>query len=91
MFKNFNKKVAKYKTALNDFTPVPEGGRRKEAEKIINQAKQSIDNEKRSAINEIKNQVANLSVDIASKVIDKEMDKDNNHEDYIAKLINDQK
>ena len=62
-----------------------------EAEKIINQAKQSIDNEKRSAINEIKNQVANLSVDIASKVIDKEMDKDNNHEDYIAKLINDQK
>ena len=62
-----------------------------EAEKIINQAKQSIDNEKRSAINEIKNQVANLSVDIASKVIDKEMDKDNNHEDYIEKLINDQK
>ena len=62
-----------------------------EAEKIINQAKQSIDNEKRSAMNEIKNQVAKLSVDIASKVIDKEMDKDNNHEDYIAKLINDQK
>ena len=62
-----------------------------EAEKIIVQAKQSIDNEKRSAMNEIKNQVANLSVDIASKVIDKEMDKDNNHEDYIAKLINDQK
>ena len=42
-------------------------------------------------MNEIKKQVASLSVDIASKVIDKEMDKDNNHEDYITKLINDQK
>ena len=54
------------------------------------QAKQSIDNEKRAAMNEIKNQVANLSVDIAGKVIDKEMEKNNNHEDYIAKLLNDQ-
>ena len=61
-----------------------------EAEKLINQAKQSIDNEKRVAMNEIKNQVASLSVDIASKVIDKEMDKNNNDEDYIAKLIEDQ-
>ncbi|MEC7880167.1 MAG: F0F1 ATP synthase subunit B [Bacteroidota bacterium] len=61
-----------------------------EAEKIIVQAKQSIDNEKRAAMNEIKNQVANLSVDIASKVIDKEMEKNNNHEDYINKLLDDQ-
>jgi len=41
-------------------------------------------------MNEIKNQVANLSVDIAGKVIDKEMGQNNNHEDYIAKLLNDQ-
>ena len=61
-----------------------------EAEKIIVKAKQSIDNEKRAAMNEIKNQVANLSVDIASKVIDKEMEKNNNHEDYINKLLDDQ-
>ena len=39
---------------------------------------------------EIKNQVAILSVDIASKVIDKEIDKNNNHEDYIAKLLDEQ-
>ena len=61
-----------------------------EAEKIIVKAKQSIDNEKRAAMNEIKNQVAILSVDIASKVIDKEMEKNNNHEDYINKLLDDQ-
>ena len=41
-------------------------------------------------MNEIKNQVANLSVEIASKVIDKEMNKNNNHEDYINKLLEDQ-
>jgi F0F1-type ATP synthase membrane subunit b/b' len=41
-------------------------------------------------MNEIKNQVANLSVEIASKVIDKEMKKNNNHEDYINKLLEDQ-
>lgn len=48
-----------------------------EGDKIIAAAKSSIENEKRAAINEIKNQMASLSVGIAEKLIQKELsDKD---------------
>ncbi len=48
-----------------------------EADKIIASAKSAIENEKRAAINEIKNQMASLSVGIAEKLIQKELsDKD---------------
>ncbi|MBI9066675.1 MAG: F0F1 ATP synthase subunit B [Salinivirgaceae bacterium] len=44
-----------------------------EAESIIKSAKSAIENEKRAAINEIKNQIATLSVDIAEKILSKEL------------------
>ena len=47
----------------------------------------SIENEKRSAMNEIKNQVADLSIDIASKVLEQELDTNKNHQEYINKLL----
>ena len=50
-----------------------------EADKIIAQAQESIQNEKRAAITELKNQVAQISLDIAEKVIDSELDKDDLH------------
>ena len=62
-----------------------------EAEKILTQARSSIENEKRAAMNEIKNQVADLSIEIASKVLEQELDKDKNHQDYIDKLLNEKK
>ena len=46
-----------------------------EADKIIAQAQESIQNEKRAALNELKNQVAQISLEIAEKVIDSELDK----------------
>lgn len=44
-----------------------------QANKIIEQAKATIENEKLSAINEIKHQVANLSIDIAEKIVKEEL------------------
>ena len=41
-----------------------------EANKIISQAQEAIQNEKRAAVNELKNQVAKISLEIAEKVID---------------------
>jgi len=47
------------------------------ADKMIVNAQQAIENEKKSAIAELKNQVAALSVEIAEKVVRKELsDKD---------------
>ena len=64
---------------------------RSEAENILAQARISIENEKRSAMNEIKNQVADLSIDIASKVLEQELDDNKNHQDYIDKLLKEKK
>ncbi|MCQ2375812.1 MAG: F0F1 ATP synthase subunit B [Salinivirgaceae bacterium] len=44
-----------------------------ESQKIIDQALALIENEKRAAINELKNEVATLSVEIAEKVLGKEL------------------
>ena len=61
------------------------------AENILLQARNSIENEKRSAMNEIKNQVADLSIDIASKVLEQELDTNKNHQEYIYKLLKEKK
>ena len=44
-----------------------------QANKIIEQAKATIENEKLAAITDLKNQVADLSIDIAEKVVKKEL------------------
>lgn len=58
-----------------------------EADKIIQQAKQAIENEKRSAVNEIKNQMAKLSVDIAEKLLQKELSNDKQQKELIENLL----
>ena len=44
-----------------------------EADAIIASAKVAIESEKRAAINDIKNQVASLSIEIAEKILSKEL------------------
>ena len=46
---------------------------RAQANKMIEQAKTTIENEKLAAITDLKNQVADLSIDIAEKVVKKEL------------------
>jgi F-type H+-transporting ATPase subunit b len=58
-----------------------------EADKIIAQAQEAIQNEKRVAINELKNQVAQISLDIAEKVIDTELDSREKQAQLIEKLL----
>ncbi len=45
-----------------------------EADKIIESARESIRNEKMAAINELKNQVADLSIEIAEKILMRELE-----------------
>ncbi|MCX2681187.1 F0F1 ATP synthase subunit B [Galbibacter sp. EGI 63066] len=56
-----------------------------EADKMIQQARQSIDSEKQAALADLKNQVASLSVEIAEKVIKRELSSN----DRQLKLVDD--
>ena len=55
-----------------------------EADKILSSAKEQIANEKMKAITELKNSVAVLSIDIAEKVLKKELNNKANQEDFIS-------
>ncbi|SDR93141.1 F0F1 ATP synthase subunit B [Christiangramia echinicola] len=61
------------------------------ADKIVADAKRSIDLEKQSAMAELKNHVAELSVEIAEKIVRKELSGKNEQHQMIEKMIGDAK
>ncbi|MCK4699986.1 MAG: F0F1 ATP synthase subunit B [Bacteroidales bacterium] len=58
-----------------------------EAKKIITGAKVKIESEKEAALDEIKNQVAGFSIEIAEKILKKKLDKTKDQKDLIDELI----
>lgn len=60
-----------------------------EADRIMNDARKAIESEKLAAINELKNQVALLSVEIAGKVIRQELSDLQKHKELVSKLVQD--
>lgn len=62
-----------------------------EAQKSIENAKQQIESEKEAAINDIKKQVAELSVMIAEKVIRKQLENPKDQEKLVEDLLKDLK
>ena len=58
-----------------------------EADKIFQETKQDIEHEKKQAIIELKNQVATVSIQIAEKVLRKEMANKKDQEQYINDLL----
>lgn len=58
-----------------------------EANKMIENAKVQIENEKAVAINEIKQTVIDLSVDIAQKLLKKNLDSNTKQEEFINNLL----
>ena len=60
---------------------------RVEAEKILTQAQEAIENEKRAAINVLKNQVASVAIGIAEKVIEKELDDKDQQLKLVGQLL----
>ena len=60
-----------------------------EAQKIVTNAKLEIDNQKKQALNEVKNQVGAIALDIAEKVIKKELANQPSQVDYVDKLVDD--
>ena len=60
-----------------------------EADKILTQAQEAIQNEKRAAISELKEQVGYIAMDIAEKVLQKELESKDKQVELIAQLLQD--
>jgi len=58
-----------------------------EANRIVDSAKETIQNEKMAAITDLKNQLANLSIEIAEKILRDELSDGKKHKDYVKKLM----
>ena len=58
-----------------------------EANNIVENAKERIENEKMAAMTDLKNQIASLSIDVAEKILERELATESKQEDYIKKLI----
>jgi F-type H+-transporting ATPase subunit b len=61
---------------------------KEEANKIISNAKNEIDNQKKAAIAEIKTQVGGMAIEIAEKLVKKELKGNAEHESYVKSLVN---
>ena len=60
-----------------------------EAKKIISQAQETIQNQKKAAISDLKNQVASLSIDIAEKVLKEKLSDDKTQMNLVKDLVKD--
>lgn len=58
-----------------------------EAAKLIENAKAAIESEKIAALNQIKAQVAELSIEIAEKILTKELSEKKNYDEMIGKSL----
>lgn len=62
-----------------------------EADRIIENARENIQFEKMAAINELKNQIASISIEIAEKLIGKELENKAQQQQLTEKLLNEVK
>lgn len=62
---------------------------KQESDRIIAAARESIHFEKMSAMTELKNQLAQLSLEIAEKVLDREFETPEKHQQYVSGLLKD--
>jgi len=67
------------------------GDAKQEANKLITQAQASIQSEKKAAIAELKSQVANLSIEIAEKVVREELSNKDKQVKLVESMLADAK
>jgi F-type H+-transporting ATPase subunit b len=60
-----------------------------EARKIVNNAKQDIENQRLAAITDLKNQVGVLAIEVAEKVLRKQLDDKKGQEQFVNELVDD--
>ncbi len=58
-----------------------------EAERIVASAKDRIESERMAAITDIKNQIAEISIDVAELILKEKMQKPEAHDQYIERIL----
>ena len=58
-----------------------------EASKVLADAKVEIENQKNAAVEDLKKEVGKFSIEIAEKVLGRELNSQGAHEDYVASMI----
>ena len=58
-----------------------------EANNIVENAKERIENEKMAAMTDLKNQIASISIEIAEKILERELSEPSKQQDFLKKLI----
>ncbi len=75
------------KEAKNNIIAEAKEKAKADANKIMADAKNEIDNQKKAAIAEVKSKVGLMAIEIAEKVIKKELKSDKEHVDLVNKLV----
>ena len=60
---------------------------KEEAQKIVESARLEIEKQKKEALVDVKNQVGAMALDIAEKVLRKELSSDNSQQEYVEQLV----
>lgn len=60
---------------------------KEEAKRIVADAKEQIENQKMAAIIDMKNQAGKMAIEIAEKVLRKELQGNTEHESFVSKLV----
>lgn len=58
-----------------------------ETNRIVETAKETIENERKAALTDIKNEIANISIKVAEKILEKQLDNNQAQMDYIERII----
>ena len=62
---------------------------KEEAAKIMEETRRDIENRRKEAIIDVKNQIGNMVVDVAEKVLRRELSNKSEQEAYVSRLAND--
>ena len=87
-------KEALLKEALTTRSELINGAKeeaQEEAQKILSQAQDAIQSEKRAAVNELREQVGSIAMEIAEKVLQKELENKDRQLELVDQLLQDTK
>ena len=85
------KMIAEARQIREDLISKAKGDATVEADKVLESARKEIENEKRSALSDIKAQVADLSVEIAEKILRKELSAEDKQQAFIKDMLDEMK
>jgi F-type H+-transporting ATPase subunit b len=84
-----SKMIQEAKDTKNQMISEAKNKAKEEANKIVTNAKIEIDNQKKAALLEVKNQVGIIAIEIAEKLIKKEMSNNADHKSFVDQLVDD--